>query len=196
MDPISDHSTHAHGPQSLARRLREATGLSVADCYQCGKCSAGCPLATEMDYPPNQILRMLQLEMEGFDRKVLSSLSIWLCLTCQTCLARCPKEVDLPRVMDFLREESLRLGLVNRKAADILTFHESFIGSVESCGRLHEMGLIQNYKLKTFHFLQDLTVAPKLFLRGKLHPKAHKIEGQKHVAEIMQRVRQKKGGVQ
>ncbi len=146
MDPISDHSTHGaegHGQHSLAQRLRSATGLSVADCYQCGKCSAGCPLTTEMDFSPNQILRMLQLEMPEFDRKVLGSLSIWLCLTCQTCLARCPKEVDLPRVMDFLREESLRQGMVNAKARDILKFHESFVGSVEACGRLHEMGLIQ-----------------------------------------------------
>ena len=98
----------------FAELVARESGQPIEACYQCGKCSAGCPLATEMDYSPNQVLRMLQLEMAEFDAKVLGSLSIWLCLTCQTCMACCPKEVDLPRVMDFLREQSLRRGKCGR----------------------------------------------------------------------------------
>lgn len=164
----------------------------MADCYQCGKCSAGCPLASEMDIMPNQILRMLQLGMPELDEKVLRSMTIWLCLTCGTCLARCPKEVDLPKVMDFLRSESLRRGLVNPKAKDIVDFHESFVSAINATGRIYEMGLITSYKMKSKHFLQDMLVAPQMFKRGKLHLLPHLIAGRKAVKKIIQRSRARK----
>ena len=172
---------------TLAARVRAATGESVADCYQCGKCSAGCPLAAEMDYPPSQVLRMLQLGLDGLEEDVLLSEAIWLCLTCETCVTRCPKEVDLPRIMEHLREESRERNLVNPRAKDILAFHEAFLGSVKATGRLYEVGLISSYKLKTLHLFQDLLVAPKLLARGKLNPMPHTIHGKDAVKKIFER---------
>ncbi len=180
--------THAAVHENdLAARVRAATGESVADCYQCGKCSAGCPLAAEMDYPPSQVLRMLQLGIDGLEEKVLRSEAIWLCLTCETCVTRCPKEVDLPRIMEHLREESRARGLVNPRARDILAFHEAFLGAVKATGRLYEVGLISSYKLRTFHLFQDLLVAPKLLARGKLNPLPHTIDGKDAVKKIFDR---------
>lgn len=196
MSQNHDHTTEGeHGqkrPLALADRVREATGQSVVDCYQCGKCSAGCPLAAESDLTPNQVLRMLQLRQPAMDDKILGSMAIWLCLTCQTCMSRCPKEVDLPKVMDFLRSESLRRGMVNPNARDIVDFHESFVSAINACGRVFEMGLITSYKMKSKHFLQDMLVAPKMFKRGKLHLLPHMIEGRKAVQDIIKRSKQKK----
>ena len=76
---------------SLAGELWAATGVNVATCYQCGKCSAGCPMAGEMPLKPHQMLRLAQLDER---EKLLSDPSPWLCLTCETCTARCPNEVD------------------------------------------------------------------------------------------------------
>jgi heterodisulfide reductase subunit C2 len=189
----SDGQKHPHGRVStLADQVREATGQSVAECYQCGKCSGGCPLAAESDLTPNQVLRMLQLRRQDLDERVLGSMAIWLCLTCQTCLSRCPKEVDLPKVMDFLRAESMRRGMVNPNARDIVDFHESFVSAINACGRVFEMGLITSYKMKSKHFLQDMLVAPKMFKRGKLHLLPHMIEGRKAVQDIIKRSQQKK----
>jgi heterodisulfide reductase subunit C2 len=185
-DPSHD-SAHAHGPQGLAGRLREATGESVFKCYQCGKCSAGCPLGSYMDHAPSQIMRMLQLGMPELENEALEALSIWLCLTCEMCGARCPKEVDLPKVMEFVRQESLRLGKVHPKAKDILAFHKSFLNSVRATGRLYEVGLIQGYKLRTMHLFQDLLVAPKLYARGKLKIRPHPIADKPAVKRIFDR---------
>jgi len=88
----------------LARRLQELSGQDLMTCYQCGKCSAGCPAAAFMDLLPNQIIRLAQL---GMLRAALESETIWYCAACQTCYARCPKGVDLPRVMEALREIAL-----------------------------------------------------------------------------------------
>jgi heterodisulfide reductase subunit C2 len=183
----SSHDT-AHA-ETLPAHVHDATGESVFECYQCGKCTAGCPLAAEMDYAPNQILRMLQLGLPELEEEVLKAFSIWLCLTCETCAARCPQEVDLPKIMDYLRQESLRRGLVHPKAKDILAFHQAFLDSIRQNGRLHEVGLISAYKLKTGHLFQDVLVAPKLFLRGKLKPLPHGIEGKGDVKRIFDRTK-------
>lgn len=173
---------------TLKDKVRKFTGESVAMCYQCGKCAAGCPLAEDMDYSPNQILRMLQLGMPELDEKILGSLTIWLCLTCETCFARCPKEVDLPVVMDFLRSESLRLGKVNPKAKDIIAFHKTFLDSIRLTGRLQEVGLIAGYKMRRMqHLLQDVNVAPRLFINGKLSLLPHNVKNREAIARMFEK---------
>lgn len=189
MSDVAD--PHHHDP-TLADRVEADTGQSAFDCYQCGKCTAGCPLATEMDYAPHQILRLLQADLPGMEAEVLASAAIWLCLTCETCVSRCPQEVDLPKIMDRLREESRARGVSHPKAKDILAFHDAFLGSIEKGGRLHEVGLIVAYKLKTMHLLQDVAVAPKLLARGKLSILPHSIEGQDAVARIFEKCKREK----
>jgi len=77
----------------LVRRIEEISGQDLLACYQCGKCSAGCPA------------RLLQL---GLVEEVLNSETPWFCAACQTCYARCPKGVDLSRIMEAVREIALR----------------------------------------------------------------------------------------
>ncbi len=87
-------------------KVREISGQNLMQCNQCGKCSAGCPVAFAMDMLPNQVIRLAQLGQE----EVLDSRTIWLCASCATCASRCPKGVDLSRVMDALRLIVLRSG--------------------------------------------------------------------------------------
>ncbi len=182
----------AQRSENLAERLESEIGESAFACYQCGKCTAGCPLASEMDHAPHQILRLLQADLPGMEEEVLASAAIWLCVTCETCVSRCPQSVDLPKIMDRLREESRARGLEHPRAKDILAFHDAFLGSIEKSGRLHEVGLIAAYKLKTMHLLQDVTVAPKLMARGKLSALPHAIGGQDAVARIFAKCRREK----
>jgi len=52
-----------------------------------------------MDLLPNQVIRLAQLGIE----EVLESQTIWTCAACLTCVSRCPKGIDLPRVMEAMR---------------------------------------------------------------------------------------------
>jgi len=90
--------------KDFIRRVEEISGEKLSACYQCGKCSAGCPLVSAMDILPNQAIRLAQLGAE----EVLDFKAIWLCASCLTCAARCPKGVDLARVMEALRLIRLR----------------------------------------------------------------------------------------
>ncbi|MHC4454640.1 MAG: 4Fe-4S dicluster domain-containing protein, partial [Planctomycetota bacterium] len=76
----------------FAKEVKERSGIDVKKCYQCGKCTAGCPVAYEMDYMPNQIIRFVQI---GARKEALTSRTIWLCASCITCSTRCPKEVKI-----------------------------------------------------------------------------------------------------
>jgi heterodisulfide reductase subunit C len=91
----------------FVQQVEEISGQDLLDCNQCGKCSAGCPVVAAMDILPSQAIRMAQLGME----EVLQSKTIWICASCLTCSTRCPKGVDLPRLMEALRQIALRQGV-------------------------------------------------------------------------------------
>jgi heterodisulfide reductase subunit C2 len=181
---MSAHENISGGVVPLAEQLHQRTGIAAARCYQCGKCSAGCPLAAEMDYPPSLIMRMLQSGGPELEDKVLTSHTIWLCLSCEACYTRCPMEIDIPTLMDNLRSQSVRLKKVNPKAKDIIAFHRSFLDSIKFTGRLYEVGLIVDYKTRTRHLLQDVLMAPVLFFKGKLGLLPHAVKDRSNLARI------------
>jgi heterodisulfide reductase subunit C len=182
-------SHHESSSSSLAARLEKEGEVSVADCYQCGKCTAGCPAAEDMDVAPSQILRLVQTESPGHEDRALKSMAIWMCIGCETCVTRCPQEVDLPRTMDFLRQEALRRNVANPDADDVVAFHKSFLNSVERAGRLFEFGMIGEYKLRTGHFFKDLGLAPTMFFKGKMSPFPHGGGSKRQAAQIFARAR-------
>jgi heterodisulfide reductase subunit C len=178
---------------SLAAKIKAATGVSLARCYQCGKCAAGCPLGEDMDLPPCQVLRLLQYGFPELDRQVLSCEAIWLCVACETCVTRCPQEVDIPKVMDFLREEAVALGVAHPRSRDILAFHRSFLDSIKYTGRLFEIGLVAGYKLRSRHLLKDVMLAPRMYVRGKLGLLPHMVKDKAGIRRIFQRTIGAKG---
>lgn len=93
-----------HGP--FVREIEAISEQNLLKCNQCGRCSAGCPLVEEMDLLPNQIIRLAQLGLET----VIESQTPWMCASCLMCQSRCPKGVDLPRIMEAVRQIALRRG--------------------------------------------------------------------------------------
>jgi heterodisulfide reductase subunit C len=142
-----------------------------------------------MDVAPSQVLRLLQTETPKHEERALKSLAIWMCIGCETCVTRCPQEVDLPRTMDFLRQEALARNVATQDADDIVAFHRAFLSSIERAGRLFEFGMIGDYKLRTGHFFKDLNVAPTMFFKGKLGLLPQGGANKREVAAIFERVR-------
>lgn len=142
----------------------EATGQNPFRCYQCGNCSAGCPMAGRGDMLPHQVFRHLQL---GNDDPV-RSLQPWLCVGCQTCAARCPQELDLSVVMDALRAEAVRRGSVPSDARRMAVFNQVFLDQILAGGRLKEVELAAMYNLRSLDPFQNVLSLPALIKRGKI----------------------------
>lgn len=85
-------------------------------CYQCGKCSAGCPSAPFMDLLPNQVMRLLQI---GKVERILETNTPFACCSCFVCSSRCPKGIDVAAIMESLRQILLRAQEDDFKVKDI-----------------------------------------------------------------------------
>jgi heterodisulfide reductase subunit C len=152
-------------PESaFADQVVALAGEGFRLCFQCGKCSSGCPVSFAMDHPPHHIIRMVQYGLRG---AVLSSATIWVCASCQTCTTRCPNDVDLAHVMDCLRQLALEAG-VRVAEPNIARFHRCFLDSVAAHGRVHELSMIGRYKLKTGGLLGDARRSWRQWRQGKL----------------------------
>ncbi|MFB0518766.1 MAG: 4Fe-4S dicluster domain-containing protein [Acidobacteriota bacterium] len=97
---------------NFARRVEELSGQRLLTCYQCGNCSASCPMGFAMDILPHQIVRLVHL---GQVDKALKANTIWMCASCITCTVSCPRGVDIARILEAIRF----LVLKERKVADI-----------------------------------------------------------------------------
>ncbi len=88
----------------LAARVQELSNQNIFACFQCGTCTAGCPFVESMDLLPDKLIRHLMYGMPD----VLESNTIWLCASCFMCAERCPRDIDVARVMEALRQIKLR----------------------------------------------------------------------------------------
>jgi hypothetical protein len=103
-------------------------------------------------------------------------------------------QVDIPKVMDFLRQRSVAAGVENKSAKkNIVSFHRSFLDMIHYTGRSYEVGLVVDYKLRSKKFLQDLTMAPKMLGKGKLPLLPEAIKDKKNIQRIFTKTSQNPG---
>lgn len=160
MEPLVLSGRRAEREAFLAEvgRLAET---EVRLCYQCGKCSAGCPVSPDMDLPPHKLMRLLQL---GLGTEALQADSLWLCTSCHTCSSRCPRNVRVDAVLEVLRH----LAAPAREGSSIVAFHRSFLDSIYRRGRLDEIQLTISLKRRTGGYLKDAGLGLQLFRKGRL----------------------------
>ena len=145
--------------------MSKATEKNPSLCYQCARCSAGCPVAHRMDILPHQLMHLLSI---GKEDRALAANTIWMCAGCFTCAVRCPNSINITSVMDGLREKAVKTG-VKCPEQDVLTFHRTFIGDIARRGRIHELRMMGEYNLRIGRPLNNAKLAPKMFLKRRLH---------------------------
>ena len=149
---------------NLLEEVERRSGTPVSACFQCHKCSTGCPVGPDMDLLSSQIMRLIHL---GAEEELLGCKSIWLCASCEACTTRCPMGIDIAAVMD-----TLRIMAVERKVAvpdkRSKEFNRSFLSSVRRNGRVFEFGMLAFYKLRCLDFFSDVDKFFKMMSKGKI----------------------------
>ena len=151
-------------PDSLIHIIEKKAEVSLNKCYQCKKCSVGCPVANQTKSPPSEIIRRLQL---GADIELLQTDLIWTCLSCETCFARCPNEINFAAVIDALRSVALEKGVV-KPAGNPPLFNHLFLNTVKTFGRAYDLQMIVLYKIRTGKILPDMDRFPAMIKKGKM----------------------------
>ena len=151
--------------RKLAEAIQARSGENALLCYQCKKCSAGCPVAEYMDLAPNQVMRAIQL---GRDDRVLNSQTIWLCASCETCFTRCPQGIDIPRIMDAAKNIARERGIKPR-IPDVAIFYDLALDWIGRIGRVYELGLMGEFNLRTKQPLRNMDLAVKMFRSRKIN---------------------------
>lgn len=148
----------------LMLTVEEMSDVDLNLCYQCMKCTGGCPVAKLGQSPPSEIIRRLHL---GAGNELLESELVWTCLSCGTCYARCPMEIDIASVMDAMRSLALE-----RKAAtpkgNIPLFNRMFPNTVKFFGRTYDLSMIVAYKFGSGTFIKDMDKLPTMLKKGKM----------------------------
>ncbi len=148
----------------LAQNIQEELGENVYLCYQCVKCTSGCPVSAYFDWQPNQILRALQLGQEDI---VFEAETPWLCASCQTCTTRCPQNIDITAIMEFLTREALERGY-KPPVSEVKLFNDAFMREVRLWGRSYELGLMGEMMLRTGKIMENMDLGMKYLQKRKV----------------------------
>ena len=161
-------------------KIIDDSGVNISLCYQCKTCSLSCPFTSVMDILPHLVIRKIQL---GQIEKVLESKTIWRCGSCETCVTRCPNRIDIPRLMDWLRQTALQQRIIAGDRS-IPIFHRAFLDSVRRWGRQYELGMLLKFKLEVKDYFSDLPLGINMILKHKLPFLPVRNQGKKELNNI------------
>ncbi|BHH85631.1 4Fe-4S dicluster domain-containing protein [Desulforhopalus sp. 52FAK] len=99
--PISENSLSLRS----IKEINTLSGESVKLCMQCSTCTGMCPMAEEMDFSPRKVMHFAQF---GLMDRLAEINTFWKCASCHACSVKCPRGIDIAKVMEALRQQPLR----------------------------------------------------------------------------------------
>ena len=99
----------------VKEQILRISGVNPSKCMRCGKCSGTCPSFDEMEYHPHQFVAMVE---SGNIEPLLTSESLYKCLSCFACVERCPRGVEPARLIEAVRLTVIRKQGQNRLKPD------------------------------------------------------------------------------
>jgi len=158
--------TGAAVEKDFLSRVTEESGQNLVSCLQCGKCSGGCPIASDEVGGPRRLVAEI---LYGAKQQALQDPTWWYCVACGTCMTRCPVEINMYRVATALAEMAERENIAPSEP-DIHLFEELFLKSVEKHGRANELKVVMNFNLRTHHPFKDMGQGMTLMRKGAIRP--------------------------
>ncbi|NLJ71415.1 MAG: heterodisulfide reductase subunit C [Syntrophomonadaceae bacterium] len=175
---------------SFQQELLDNCGIDLNTCLECGKCSGGCSNTHIFDITARQVVKLIKM---GEVDSLLKMDSLWTCVSCQLCVDRCPASIDIPRIMDYLREVAYK-NQIPATREQVLVFHELMLGHIEKGGRVEEGFLAMEFNLKTGDYFKDVfDPGMKMFFKGKVNPFTPKMKKRDETRRIFKMTSLRKG---
>ena len=178
-------------PEPVSReQIEELSGEKISTCFQCQKCTNGCPLIFAMDVPPHRLMHSIQL---GLLDEVLNSDAIWICASCETCTTRCPNDIDIAHIMDNLRQMSSKRG-VKASQKQVPIYHVAFLLSIKRFGRIHEASMVLTYAFRSGGMggvLKQSSLGLQMMRKGKVRLVPHWLMASKQVKDLFRKAGRK-----
>ena len=150
----------------LLKEIEETTGTKIGQCYQCGKCTGGCPVCGEHQGGPREVIRMIQL---GHREEVYRMAAAWRCVGCLTCGNRCPIGIEVPKIMDKVRQLAKRDGAkLDEGSMKMDCFVAAFLDGVRDYGRLYEPTMMVEYNLNSGYMITNFHKGIAFLAHNKL----------------------------
>jgi len=130
-------NTSSCDESNTVRKIEEVSGQNLSLCYQCGLCAGGCPAGFALDILPHQVLHLAQL---GMWERIAGSRTAWLCASCFKCTVRCPRGVDISKLMEAVRCITLRQNINHVEPAKI---------AAETLSELPQVALVSSFRKHT-----------------------------------------------
>jgi heterodisulfide reductase subunit C2 len=175
-------------------RFAEALGIhgpfQALACFQCRKCSNGCPVTFAMDLFPDEVIRMVILGQRG---KVLNCKTIWICAACETCTTRCPNEVRIAELMDHLKEIAVQEN-ISCPEPQVLQWHQGFLKNIKKRGRVFETTLLPTYLVQSGEILRrwkagtlwsELGLGWRLLTKGRMPLRPSRNKGRNEIMRMI-----------
>lgn len=173
-------------------------GANIRACIQCGICSGSCPSADVMEFVPRKVIAMVRADMR---EEVLRTSSMWRCLSCYLCTARCPRDVKPTDILHAIETIAIREGKASKETSTPVMY-QAFADSIKSNGRVHELGMMMNYYLRItpellshpIESLKKLPLAMSLISHGRMPLSAKRIKGTDQLKAILDKAKTAKTG--
>jgi heterodisulfide reductase subunit C len=184
--------TGAAAEKEFLHRVMEESGQNLLACIQCGKCSGGCPITTDGVGGPRRLVAQI---LNGAKQQALADPTWWHCVTCGTCMTRCPVEINMFKVATALCEMAEREGVAPSEP-EIHLFEELFLKSVERHGRAQELKIVAAFNLRTRHPFKDMGAGLALMRKGAISPfeVLRRSHADERVARVFARAERKGAG--
>jgi len=150
--------------EALIRQVQDISGVDLSVCYQCKRCTSGCPVSDMTQSGPAEIIRRLHLNA---GHELLESDILWMCVSCETCSARCPMDINIAAVMDALRRLAVQKGAAPQEG-NVPLFNRAFLKTVELFGRSYDIAMIAAYKMGSRKLMNDTEKFPTMLKKGKI----------------------------
>jgi heterodisulfide reductase subunit C len=185
---MNQHAENRRGSSFLAEVMENTPGGErIVHCLQCGSCGGSCPNGADMQYTPRAVIAMINADKR---QEVLSTNTMWCCVSCYFCTSRCPQEIPITEIMYSLKRLAIRDGLARETDAPALA--KTFTDLLDKYGRSFELGIATRYLLfkKPFSLLKMGSMGMGMMARGRMSVFPARIKNIEQLQAIIQKARQ------